>query len=879
MGSQWCNRLCRRNKKVALPRNRRTRPPACFKSRVRTTELDVLNDSRVQQLRSTSRHNLPAPRSSFIGREQEVLEIRRELETTRLLTLTGAGGSGKTRLALEVAGDLVDTYSDGVWLVELAPLSEEELVPKAVAEALEVAERPGEPLADTLTEVLGTRELLLVVDNCEHLLDATARLADSLLDSCPHVRILATSREALGVEGEVRWPVPPLSAPEPQRSLTVEELERSESARLFLARARNRDPSFAFTPGSTRAVAEVCSKLEGIPLAIELAAARVGTLSLEQISERFEGSLELLTHGGRTAAPRQRTIRGTLDWSHELLCERERKVFGRLSAFAGGWALEASEAVVSGGGIEEKEVLELLSGLVEKSLIVAEPTADGGVRYRLLDPIRQYALEKLEQSGELEDVKRAHAEYFLAVAEEVEPQLIGPHEAERFGRLVEELDNFRAALSWASVHGEAELSLRLAGALGSFWFWEGHSGEGRGWLEGALTQEGPTSALARAKALGAASLLASQLSDYARARGAAEEGLRLSKEAGTEDSRRPFFVWNSPTTFFLNRLANVSMEQGDHERARALGQESLVLSRQANEMQGIVWSLLTLAIAATLRADYEQAERLYAEGMRLARELDSAYARFLFLQNWGWTALIQGDPARATLLIEEAVELARERRRGFMGLLSRPLDNLGWAALLGGELGRARAQFGENLTLSKKRGDRGTLLMSLEGLACVAGAEGYALQAARLFGAAEALMEVIDYRLVPQERAVLEPYRARVRSRLGEAAWEEAVAEGGAMGLDHAIGYALSKEKPSERLSPTRSQPPVSSTPEHPGGLSPREVEVLGLVAEGLTNAQVAQRLFLSPRTVQRHLNSIYHKLGVSSRTAATRFAIEHGLL
>jgi DNA-binding CsgD family transcriptional regulator/tetratricopeptide (TPR) repeat protein len=614
-------------------------------------------------------------------------------------------------------------------------------------------------------------------------------------------------------------------------------------------------------------------------LAIELAAARVGTLSLEQISERFEGSLELLTHGGRTAVPRQRTIRGTLDWSYELLCERERKVFGRLSVFVGGWALEASEAVVSGGGIEEKEVLELLSGLVEKSLVVAEPTADGGVRYRLLDPIRQYALEKLEPSGELEDVMRAHAEYFLAVAEEVEPQLIGPHEAERFGRLVEELDNFRAALSWASIHGKAELSLRLAGALGSFWFWQGHSGEGRGWLEGALVQEGPTSALARAKALGAASLLASQLSDYARARGAAEEGLRLSKKAGTEDGRRPFFVWNSPTTFFVNRLANVSMEQGDHERARALGEESLALSRQANEVQGIVWSLLTLAIAATLGADYERAERLYAEGLRLARELDSAYARFLFLQNWGWTALIRGDPARATLLIEEAVELARERRRGFMGLLSRPLDNLGWAALLGSELGRAKAQFGENLTLSKKRGDRGTLLMSLEGLACVAGAEGFALQAARLFGAAEALMEVIDYRLVPQERAVLEPYRARVRSGLGEAAWEKAVAEGGALGLDQATAYALSEEKPSEPPSPAASQLPVSSTPEHPAGLSPREVEVLRLVAEGLTNAQVAQRLFLSPRTVQRHLNSIYHKLGVSSRTVATRFAIEHGLL
>jgi len=673
------------------------------------------------------------------------------------------------------------------------------------------------------------------------------------------------------VEGEVRWPVPPLSAPDPRRSPTVEELERSESARLFLARARNRDPSFAFTPGSAHSVAEVCSKLEGIPLAIELAAARVGTLSLDQISERFEGSLEMLTHGDRTAAPRQQTIRGTLDWSQDLLCERERKVFRRLSVFAGGWALEASEVVVAGEGIGESEVMDLLTRLVEKSLVIAELTAQsGGVRYRLLESVRQYALEKLEQSGEVEDVKQAHAEYFLAVAEEVEPQLIGPREAEWFERLEEELDNFRAALSWASEHGEAELDLRLAGALGSFWFWEGHYGEGRGWLEGALTQEGPTSALARAKALGAASLLASQQSDYARAKEAAEEGLRLSKEAGIEDGRRPFFVWNSPATFFLHLMANVSMDEGDHERARALGEESLALGRQANEAQGIVWSLLTLAIAATLRADYEQAERLYAEGLSLARELDSAYARFLYLVNWGWTALLQGDHQRATALIEEAVELARERRRGFMGLLSRPLDNLGWAALLGGELGRAKAQFGENLMLSRALGDKGTLLMSLEGLACVAGAEVEALRAAMLFGAAEALMEEIGYRLVPQERVVLEPYRASVRSRLGEATWEEAVAEGGTMGLEEAIEYALLEEKPSTTTP--------SSTPEHPGGLTSREVEVIGLVAEGLTNAQVAQRLFLSPRTVDTHLTSIYHKLGVSSRAAATRFALEHGL-
>jgi predicted ATPase/DNA-binding CsgD family transcriptional regulator len=805
-----------------------------------------------------------------------MLEVERELEITRLLTLTGTGGSGKTRLALEVSRDLLEAYPDGVWFVGLAALSEEALVPKAVAEALEVPERPDEPLAETLKEVLEDKELLLVVDNCEHLLEATARLVDVLLDSCPNVSIMATSREALGVEGEVTWPVPPLN---PQRSPTVEELERSESARLFLARARNRAPSFAFTPGSAQAVAEVCSKLEGIPLAIELAAARVGTLSLEQISERLEGSLELLTRGGRRVVHRQQTLRGELAWSHDLLLEQEKILFRRLSVFAGGWTLEAAEAAGSRDGVEESEVLDLLSGLVAKSLVMVEPTEQGGVRYRLLEPIRQYALEKLEQSREIEDVKRAHAEYFLALVEEAEPELIGPRKAEWLERLEGELDNLRAALSWARARGEADSSLRLAGTLMSFWFWEGHYGEGRRWLEGALSQEGSTSALARAKALGAASLLASQLSDYARARGAAEEGLRLSKEAGTEDSHRPFFVWKSPTTFFLNRLANVSMEEGDHDRARALGEESLALSRQSNEVQGIVWSLLTLAIAATLRADYEQAERSYSEGMSLVRELESAYARFLYLQNWGWTALLGGDPARATALIEEAVDLARERRRGFMGLLSRPLDTLGWAALLGGELGRAKAQFAENLMLCKERGDKGTLLMSLEGLACVAGAKGDGLQAARLFGAAEALMEKIDYRLVPQERAVLEPYRASVRSQLGEAAWEQAVAEGGALGLDQATAYALSKGEPSRRLPPTRSQPELSSTPEHPGGLTSREVEVLGLVAEGLTNAQVAQRLFLSPRTVQRHLNSIYHKLGASSRTVATRFAIEHDLL
>ena len=299
-----------------------------------------MSTGRTHNPQNIHEHNLPAQRSSFVGRELEAFEVSQALATTRLLTLTGAGGSGKTRLALEVARDLIEAYPDGVWLVELAPLSEEVLVPKAVAGALGASERPAEPIADTLVEVLGDRQLLLVVDNCEHVVGATALLVDRLLDSCPRVRILATSREALGVEGEIRWLVPPLSAPEPQGTPSSGQLEGYESVRLFVERARGRDPSFTLSPHNAHAVAEICRTLEGMPLAVELASARVGTLSVEQISERLEGSLELLTRGARTAMPRQQTLRGTLDWSCDLLSEPEMALFRRLSVFAGGWTLE-----------------------------------------------------------------------------------------------------------------------------------------------------------------------------------------------------------------------------------------------------------------------------------------------------------------------------------------------------------------------------------------------------------------------------------------------------------------------------------------------------------------------------------------------------------
>ena len=812
-----------------------------------------------------------------MGREREMEEVERELAMTRLLTLTGAGGSGKTRLALEVARDLVEAYPNGAWLVEFAPLSEEALVPKAVAEALEVVERPAEPLADTLVEVLGDRRLLLILDNCEHLLEASARLVDRLLDSCPRLRILATSREALGVEGEIRWVVPPLSVPNPQHMHSLEQLEAYESVRLFVERARGRDTSFATSPHNARVVAEICRRLEGIPLAIELAAARVGTLSLEQISQRLTDSLKLLTGGTKTQMAKQRTLRGALDWSHELLSEDEKKLFKRLSVFAGGWTLEASESVGGGEGVEEDDILDVLSGLVEKSLVMVEASEGSSVRYRMLEPVRQYAREKLEESGENEEVRRQHASFFLALSEDAEPGLRGPQDTEWLQRLEAEHDNLRAALSWTLESEEAELGLRLGGALGTFWHAHGHMGEGRKWLEAALAKDARASVGAsvavRIEALEALFWLTYDQWDHDRAEAVAQEAMGLSDEAEIDSSL---------AASLRIMLAGPAWVGGDYERGKELLEESLAFSREAGDKVKIAEALLQLAGTAWGPGDTARAKEIYEEGIAVCRDVGYTYRLPQFLLSLGYLLLVEGEYGRGVDLNEEAVAICREH--GYRSILNYALDNLGWAALLQGDYERARTSYEESLVVCKELGDKMVARDSLEGMACIAGAQGERLRAARLFGAGQALSETlrgaVAFQPTPEEEAWREPYLATTRSRLGEAAWEGALAQGRAMGMEEAIEYALSKEEPfATTPSTTTGQSSPSSTPEHPGGLTSREVEVLGLVATGMTNAQVAQRLFLSPRTVHRHLNSIYHKLGVSSRTAATRFALEHGLL
>jgi predicted ATPase/DNA-binding CsgD family transcriptional regulator len=788
------------------------------------------------------------------------------MEITRLLTLTGAGGSGKTRLALEVARDLVDAYQDGVWLVELAPLSETKLVPQAMAKVFGVPERPGELLIDTLAEVLHSRESLLILDNCEHLVETVARLVDLLLDSCPQLRVLATSREALGVEGEVRWTVPPLSMPQGTPSSSG-ELEVYESARLFVERATGHDPSFSLSPQNAVGVAEISKRVEGIPLAIELAAARVGMLSVQQIAERLTDSLKLLTGGARTATSRQQTLRATLDWSHDLLLEKEKALYRRLSVFAGGWTLEAAEEIGSDESVEEGEVLDLLSRLAEKSLVLAKVTEQGGARYRFLEPIRQYALEKLEESGEVEAVRGAHARHFLALAEEAETKLKGPAQLEWLECLEVEYGNVRAALSWALEAGEAGLGLRIAGAMWWFWLVRGYTSEGCRWLEGMLAKYDGPLVHVRAKALVGAGRLLLERGDPERATDLLAKGVTLLREAGL----------NQGLADSLDNLGIAWAYQGELSRAKTLFEESIELFREAGDMWGVAESLNNLALIAGIHNNRDQETALHKESLRIRRELGDERGIVMSLINLAFMALKGGAYGQAASLCEEGLDLGRAL--GDKGLTANLLINQGLALLNSGDSGRAMELFQGSLVVHQEMGDKYHLHSDLMSLASAAVMEEKPIRAARLFGAAQALRKSTGIALVDVENGPFyERFVAEARSQIEEKAWERALQEGQAMSLQGATQYALSEEKPSKTPAAPEHSSASSSVPQHPAGLTPREIEVLGLVAEGLTNAKIAERLFLSPRTVHSHLNSVYQKLGVSSRSAATRFAIEHGL-
>jgi predicted ATPase/DNA-binding SARP family transcriptional activator/DNA-binding CsgD family transcriptional regulator len=785
---------------------------------------------------SLGRHNLPTSTTSFVKREREMLQVKRQLAMTRLLTLTGAGGTGKTRLAQEVAKDLVGAYPEGVWLVQLAGLSDPELVVQVVAATLGVRERPGCPLSATLAEDLRAKHLLLILDNSEHLIEAVAHLTDELLCACPKLRILATSREPLRVPGEVVRRVPSLPVPDPgDPSFSKEGLEGFAVTRLFLDRARTQKEEVVFSGTSVQAVVDICRRLEGIPLAIELAAARTAALSAEQIEERLEDPLKLLTTGFRTADPRQRTLRATLDWSYDLLSEAERVLFRRLSAFVGGWTLEAAEAVGSGEGVRKDDALDLLSRLVDKSVVALEEGEQGVIRYTMLEPVRQYARQKLRESGEEDAVQRRHAGFFIAMVEEAEPELAGTQQEVWLKRLEREHANLQAALSWAldpavtePREHRTELGLRLAGALGRFWAVYG-SGEGRRWLEKGLAKGGAVPKPTLGKVL---------------------------CEAG----------W-------------IALWQGDSDRAIVLLEEALTLFRELGDRRGVAISITKLGAALLHRGDMEGAAVLREDAKALRGEPLDRWTLAELTTFLAMAALYEGDHERSVALGTEGLAICLELgdRQGIV----RCRIGVGLAELARGNHGRAEQQFEETLRLLRGVREEFASAYALLGLAGVEGARAQPARAATLWGAAEALREEIGVDSLSHWDLYGFDYEGRVSAAhsmlSGEGAWEGAWAEGRAMTSDQAVEYALGAGEPAPYTTLTPRKPSFVEAPDDP--LTSREREVVVLVGRGLTDRQISSELSVSERTVHTHVRNILSKLGLCSRTQIAVWAARWGLL
>ena len=751
-------------------------------------------------------NNLPQQPTSFIGREKEIADVKALLLKCRLLTLVGAGGAGKTRLALQAAADLLDGDGDGVWLVELAPVSDPGLVPSLVSQVLRIKEAAGESIQTTLVNALKAKNLLIVLDNCEHVLDACCSLATGILRSCPGAHILATSREPLGASGEQVYRIPSLSVPkqsaaQPQ-AYTAVSLSTFESVRLFIERAKAVQPSFAVTDANAPSVAQLCYQLDGIPLAIELAAARIRALPVEQVNNRLDQRFRLLTGGSRALLPRQQTLKALIDWSYDLLSDQERLLLARLSIFAGGCTLDSAEIVCSGeGDVEKWEMLDLLTSLTDKSLVVyeeGEATARQEARYRLLESIRQYAGERLSESGEDQALimRRRHRDWCVALAEEADPHLSGAAQAVWLSRLEAEHDNLRAALLRCEQAQEKEsrrAMLRLSGALLSFWDMRGHFSEGRVWLNKTLDcthallsgqQDSPGEDTRevlsqRAKLLNGAGILADAQGDYSAAHALYQECLEIRRRLGDRKN-----VARS-----LNNLGEVARAQGDYVAAGALYRECLEILREFGEQRGIAISLNNLGTVAYAQGDYPAAHALYQECLEISRQLGDEQGVAYSLGNLGALTEAQGNHSAARVLHQECLDILR--RLGDQQGVAYSLGNLGNVACVQGDYTAARALYQEYLGISRQLGDQQGVASSLEGIAKLALSQNDAERSVRVLSAAAALRDRIGSQLNQKQQQESSSDLDAARSTLGDAAFEIAWEEGHALTGEQAAEYAL----------------------------------------------------------------------------------------
>jgi predicted ATPase/class 3 adenylate cyclase len=681
--------------------------------------------------------NLPAARTSFIGRGREVGEVTALLEQSRLLTLTGPGGTGKTRLALKVAADHLGGFTDGVFLVDLSPVGDPALVPSAIAEAVWVREQPGRELLDSLADHLRDRDLLLVLDNFEQVAEAAA-VVDRLLGAAPRIRILATSRVPLHLSGEQEYQVPPLTLPDPSRLPDLETLRQYEAVRLFVDRATAVRPRFRVTNENAPAVAEITARLDGLPLAIELAAKRTKLLTPQALLARLGQRLPLLSTGTRDLPERQRTLRGTIEWSHDLLEPEEQHLFARLAAFAGGWTLEGAETVSAAG--LELEVLDGLGSFVDKSLVQQEEPTDGEMRFFMLETIREYAAERLAESGEEDEIRRRHAEHFRDLAEKAERHLTGEDRVAWLTRLEREHDNLRAALDWAQRIEDADTGLRTAAVIWRFWLQRGHLSEGRGRLERLLSMPGaqPRGPV-RARALGALGGIAYWQNDYPPMRGAYEEAVDIAREVG--------------------------------------------------DAKLLASALLDLSFIPYLEQDPNRAGAILREGLATA---EKAADRALTAEFWSSLAFLEvdrGKPADAIDLRRTAIQILREE--GAAWKVGNQLGGLAMIMRMVGDLDAARSHLQEAIGIFSKAGDALSISMNLTSLALIANDDGNHERAARLVGAAARIRDKLGGGIPPEIFGRWGDPEERAREALGEDVYQMAWAQGHAMDTETAVAYAL----------------------------------------------------------------------------------------
>jgi predicted ATPase/DNA-binding CsgD family transcriptional regulator len=807
--------------------------------------------------------NFPVQLTSFIGREREIADVERLLFSSHLVTLTGAGGSGKTRLAIQIANSTRESFTDGAWLVDLAPLHEPTLVAQVVGQALGLRPAADQPLLETLLDFVRSKQLLLVLDNCEHLNEACAQLAQELLSQAPELRILATSRVALAIGGETIYSISGLAWPSDNAELkgNPQDLMRYDAVCLFVERARAISPDFNLTYENAWPTIEICRRLDGLPLALELASARVNVLSVEEIRARLNDRFSLLiSMQHRGLEHRHRTLRAAIDWSYSLLTADEQILLRRLAVFTAGFTLDMAEAVCCGEEIGERRTLDQISSLVSKSLLIADTIGRAQARYRLLETIREYALEKLGESGETAQLRDRHLELYLARAEEAAPKLNDAYQQLWLNWLEGEHDNLRAALAWSLESGQIEAGLRIAIAIARFWEIRGYVPEGMVWFERLIARTDESVArIVHAQALVYASFMAMFLGNASASIAYGKKAAILAEGAGDEGN--PILI------LALSSLDSGARMAGDYQTAFMHGERVIQLMRASSGPSFYLgMSLLAHGDVALELGAYDAARAALDESLALAREDGDAFRMAHAINSLGDLARLQGDYAAAASAYENSVTLLREL--GAQHDLAAILRNLGRTCLHLGDVERACALFRESLAAHQAELNKPGMAESLNGLAAAAVLGGMPTAGTRLFAAAEAIRGQRAGSVWPAKRMEVDQYLDMARARLSEAEFQAEQAAGHALSLEQAVDYAQNLSFKPEIAVEVR---------EIPDSLTGREREVAALIGQGKTNSEIANELVLSKRTVETHVSNILSKLGLTSRGQIMRWAIDHG--